>query len=236
MKRPLTTINLYKHLSISKTIHIKLTTVATIYCQSSKKNTFTPTCCFKLSKTIFGKVSMNCTTPWLQTCTRKSQMWVLQLRMRSAYQVPFFYKSNTRLLIYCFAFLTWNFILQFICRNNVDRNVFVCTNEISQMWVEFWLLKREFYKYYLLLHVYERATSYLYLLDPGITPRNITEVPRDKDMKLRNRITSSDIALSDYLPRQRSKKLRNRVRNHILPRVCMCQFESILIDRNLFSN
>ena len=64
---------------------------------------------------------------------------------------------------------------------------------------------------------------------------SILDIRRIRDMKLWQRISSTNTALSDLLPPQRTRQMRTRSHNYILPKVQTSRFKSVFINRCLFN-
>ena len=64
---------------------------------------------------------------------------------------------------------------------------------------------------------------------------SILDIRRNRDMKLWQRISSTNTALSDLLPPQRTRQMRTRSHNYILPKVQTSRFKSVFVNRCLFN-
>ena len=64
---------------------------------------------------------------------------------------------------------------------------------------------------------------------------SILDIRCNRDMKLWQRISSTNTALSDLLPPQRIRQMRTRSHNYILPKVQTSRFKSVFINRCLFN-
>ena len=61
-------------------------------------------------------------------------------------------------------------------------------------------------------------------------------IRRNRDMKLWQRISSTNTGLRDLLPPQRTRRMRTRSHNYILPNVWTSRFKSVFINRCLLNS
>ena len=74
-----------------------------------------------------------------------------------------------------------------------------------------------------------------YKLGYCLSQYSILDIRRNRDMKLWQRISSTNTALSDLLPPQRTRQMRTRSHNYILPKVQTSRFKLVFINRCLFN-
>ena len=74
-----------------------------------------------------------------------------------------------------------------------------------------------------------------YKLGYCLRQHSILDIRRNRDMKLWQRISSTNTALSDLLPPQRTRQMRTRSHNYILPMVQTSRFKSVFINSGLFN-
>ena len=85
------------------------------------------------------------------------------------------------------------------------------------------------------MNMFHKLFARCYKLGYWLRQYSILDIRRNRDMKLWQRISSTNTALSDLLPPQRTRQMRTRSHNYILPKVQTSRFKSVFINRCLFN-